>query len=506
MRMHHRFVELRVRNRAVALHLHVADEAHAVDLGLQRTDAVGQRLGQHRHDEPREIHAGRTQLGLVVERCARAYVVGHVGDRHHQAETVAVGFAVDRVVEVLGVLAVDRHQRQRAQVDAAADHALLDVHRHRGSFVEHFLRELVRQVVAVDRGLDHQRRLEDVAQHGQHAADRRAVRVARRGDLADHQLAVLRVLAGIAGNLDVALDALVVGHHEADAVLDRESAHQARGAPFEHFDDDAGAAAACVDIGQTGEHAIAVHRLAHFGRRQKQVFPAAAVGAQEAEAFGIGDHRARDQIHALGRHQAATAVLQQLAFAQHRRDPLAERVGPVGFGQPELCGELFGRHRSVGVGEYLQDRFATGNRIGVARRLARGVGILEAPTARGCRWRRRRRGGLRRARAQCALQARIGHPRRQCRGAARAALAISLGAAGVGGAAVAGPLLRGTGRVAAAAALAGWFSHWRDGTASPAGGASTSCHPVYRRVEKRVDKRGAHRQHTRPDLPGWRNW
>jgi hypothetical protein len=54
-----------------------------------------------------------------------------------------------------------------AQVDAPGDHRRLHLQRHRGGFVQHFRREFVRQVVAVDRGLDHQRRRELVAQHRQ---------------------------------------------------------------------------------------------------------------------------------------------------------------------------------------------------------------------------------------------------------------------------------------------------------------------------------------------------
>ena len=40
------------------------------------------------------------------------HVMRDVGDRDDQAEAVAVGFAIDRVVEILGVLAVDGDQRQ----------------------------------------------------------------------------------------------------------------------------------------------------------------------------------------------------------------------------------------------------------------------------------------------------------------------------------------------------------------------------------------------------------
>src|SRR5690606_40945126 len=84
VRTHHRFVELRAGDDAVAPDLHVAAEAQPVHARIQRTDAVGQRLGQHRHDEAGEIDRGRALLRFVVQRRSRAYVVGYVGDRHDQ--------------------------------------------------------------------------------------------------------------------------------------------------------------------------------------------------------------------------------------------------------------------------------------------------------------------------------------------------------------------------------------------------------------------------------------
>ena len=56
VRAHHRRIELRARDFAVAVDLHVAHHAQALDLRIQRADAVRQRLRQHRHDEAGEIH------------------------------------------------------------------------------------------------------------------------------------------------------------------------------------------------------------------------------------------------------------------------------------------------------------------------------------------------------------------------------------------------------------------------------------------------------------------
>jgi hypothetical protein len=199
---------------------------------------------------------------------------------------IGIRLAVHRVVEVLGILAIDGDQRRAAQVDTVADHRRLDHQRHRGGFVQHLLRELERQLVAVDGGLHHQRGGQLVAEHGDDAADRRAAAVRRLGQFADHQLAVARTTGLVRRHLHVALHALVVGHHVVDAHLDAEAADQAGHAALQHAGDAAFATATVIDAGHAGQHLVAVHDLAHFIRRQEQVV-AALDRAQEAEPSGL---------------------------------------------------------------------------------------------------------------------------------------------------------------------------------------------------------------------------
>ncbi len=188
----------------------------------------------------------------------------------------------------------------------------------------------------MDRRFHRQRRRELVAEHGQHASDRRAMRIGCMHDLAHDQLSVLRIHPLVGGDLDVALDAPVVGHDVADAGFEREAPDQAVQPALEHFDDHALAAAAPVDIGHAAEHAVAMHGLAHFGRRQEQVVADAALRTQETEAFGIRDHRAGDQVQPFGRRVRALAVLQQLAVADHRAEALAEGIETVRRGEARV--------------------------------------------------------------------------------------------------------------------------------------------------------------------------
>ena len=166
-------------------------------------------------------------------------------------------------------------------------------------------------------------------------------------------------------------------------LLQGEAPDQARQAPLQHFDDAAFAAAAAVDAGDAGHYPVAVHDLAHFIGRKEQVVAIARFGPQEAEAVGVGDHHARDQVHLLGRGETATPVLQQLAVANHRAQALAQCIETFRRGQVEAGGKVFGGLWAFGSGQLGQDRFAAGDGVGITLGLARGMRVPEA----GARWR-----------------------------------------------------------------------------------------------------------------------
>ncbi len=193
--------------------------------------------------------------------------------------------------------------------------------------------------------------------------------------------------------------------------------------------------ASAIHPGDAGHHAIAMGDLAHLVRRQEQIV-AALLRAQEAETVGIGDHRARDQLGLRRRHIAAAAVLQQLAIAQHRRQPLLQRLETIRRLQPKRARQLGVVQRTLVRGQHLQDHLAAGDRLRVALRLALGMGI-----------------GRRHRRAP-AGRWRLGHPRRpRAGGAILASRRTPLAACGRGTGGLAGGL------AAATAALAWRFAH-----------------------------------------------
>jgi hypothetical protein len=119
---HHRPREAVRLQLARGIDAHVGDEDGPVLERAQRAEVVGQALGQHRHDAVREIDGIAAALRVEVERGARTHVPGDVRDRDADAPSAAGGIrlGMDGVVEVARVGAVDRHQRQVAQVEAIA--------------------------------------------------------------------------------------------------------------------------------------------------------------------------------------------------------------------------------------------------------------------------------------------------------------------------------------------------------------------------------------------------
>src|SRR5581483_10024103 len=135
---------------------------------------VGGKLDrQHGDSAVGEVNAGTAQPRLRVKRRTIGDVVGHVRDVHLQFE-VAVGEAAgkDSVVEVAGGLAVNGHDRQVAEVAAAAQFRRGNHVLELFGFFQHLGREAVRQVILADDDLHVHAEVVFIAENFDHAAAR----------------------------------------------------------------------------------------------------------------------------------------------------------------------------------------------------------------------------------------------------------------------------------------------------------------------------------------------
>ncbi len=135
-----------------------------------------------------------------------------------------------------------------------------------------------------------------------------------------------------------------------------DAADQARDAPaaFIHAD---------------GEHldAVAVHQRCGIGARQHQR-RRAVVRHHQHIAVGAAAHPAGDAL-ALARRGKAVRALDGLAVAHHGGKPFGERVALCARLQAQALGEPRSRQRLRRLRQMLEQQFAAGDRVCVARLL-----------------------------------------------------------------------------------------------------------------------------------------
>src|SRR3569833_1265782 len=168
---------------------------------------------------------------------------------------------------------------------------------------------------------------------------------------------------------------LSAGHSEAHAAPHSASADEARGGAIQYPDHGPFAAAAAGDAEHAGECAIAVQHGAHLFGREEQVV-AAFIGDEKAEAIGVTDDAAADQIHLLSQTVIALAIDDELAVALHGAQAAAQGLEVFLGGEAEGRGDLFERFGPALLGQVFQDEFAAGDGLGVFLRLALVKGVF----------------------------------------------------------------------------------------------------------------------------------
>ena len=109
--------------RAIKAHFH--EKAAAIFARAQAAPAIGKRLGQHGHNAIGEINRIAARPGFAVQMAVRADIMRHISDGDRDLPAGAVGFSMYGIIEIARIIAINRHQRQVAQINApACCHAL----------------------------------------------------------------------------------------------------------------------------------------------------------------------------------------------------------------------------------------------------------------------------------------------------------------------------------------------------------------------------------------------
>ena len=324
--MNHAVVHLVSHHAAAAVHVHHAGLHQAIDPRPEAAEAGGQLVREHVHGAIRKVDGGAALVGRLVERRVLADVVRDVGDVHAEpVEAVRQPRQRDRVVEVTGVFAVDRHRRDLTEVGASFD--------IRGP---HHLAQTLRLGDGVGR---------EVLGNAEAAQDDRGVHAGRghaAEDLDDAALGTAR-LAGILrqihddhlagsrgqrvapGNQHIGEHPLVERHHEAAAgAIDLQPADDPLVAARHHLHHAPFVAALGAALHARG-HAIAVHRVAERARRDEQVVAGLPVAGHETDAAGRRVDGADDQVRPAWQAEEMPALPHQFARVHERREVALER-------------------------------------------------------------------------------------------------------------------------------------------------------------------------------------
>ena len=312
----HAVVHLVPDDIAMAIDLHQARLHQPVDVGIQAAETGRQLRREHVDGTLRKVDGRAALVGFFVQRAAFGNVVRDVRDMDAQPiVTIRQPLDRDGIVEVTGVLAVDRHGLHGAKVRASLDVAFLDGAAKALRFLDGLGPVVVRQSVLPDDDLVVDARLVDVTKHLEDPAERAARGRRPSGDLDDDHVAGLRVLALPLRYEHIDDEPPVEGHQKAHSrFVDVESADDRRGTALEDAEDPALGAIVAGTL-DTRHDAVAVHGLIQVAAGDENVAADPLhrpVRDDEPEAARVCLDSADHQIHAVRQTEPAAARLNQV--------------------------------------------------------------------------------------------------------------------------------------------------------------------------------------------------
>ena len=319
---------------------------------VERADAVGEPLGQHRQHAVDQVDGGRALNGLPVDDAPPRNVVAHVGDVHPQPPAALVPLERDGVVEVARVDRVDGDGEQVAQVDAAGL-GRADLVGDRRRRVLRPRREGGAQPVLADDDLDVDARVGLESEDLLDLALRGLSRAGELGDAHDHDLAGDGATEAGAADEDVALDAAVGRRDDRHPPRLLEPADDVVVGPLDHAKDLARLSEAARALEEAHRDGVGVHGAVHVAAGDVDV---AGGGRDEPVSARVDRQPAGDLAAGAQRRVVPGRMLDRLAGAHQ----LGERLTDL-RGLDARCGAggdlRVGHPLIVGL-ERLEDRFA----------------------------------------------------------------------------------------------------------------------------------------------------
>ena len=314
---HHCLIEGVTADVARCADGHVGDHAEAVDVRIQGAQAIGELLRQHGDHVIREVHRIAPANGLFIQRRTRTHIVGHIGNRHHQAITTAgTGLAVDGVVKIPGAFVVDGYQPHVADINAIGFILFGNLGRNRSCLITHSGWPAVRDIVRPDGNINLHAGRHMLAQNFDHLACRLGANGGLAQNLHDHILAVIRLTRVFLWHQHLMVDAGILRDDKSDSAFLEEAPHSLLGTMLQHLHNDAFTAPTIIHPVYPGSYPVTVEHLAHLAGGEKEI-RTAVVGHQKAKAVLVANHPTSHKIGFFNGEVSATPVTNQLPVPAH---------------------------------------------------------------------------------------------------------------------------------------------------------------------------------------------
>ena len=248
----------------------------------------------------------------------------HICNRDQQPPTLARALAVDGIVEIARIGAVDRDEVDVTKIDAPFLCAARNVLAEFLDLVAHRARPVRWYPVGMDRDVGRDAFRAGLTDNA-HDLPRRLLDLSRViENLGDDNLARLRAAGFAFGDQDAVRDLRVVGNDNADAALANELPRDLADAALEHLDEIAFGFAAAILSDDLDRNAIAVEQWPHLARREIDVITT-VVPDDEPESVAMPADHAGHEVEFRYQAKLAAAVLDDLPGADHAVEPVLEQ-------------------------------------------------------------------------------------------------------------------------------------------------------------------------------------
>ena len=310
--------------------------------------------------------------------------MGHVGNCHPQTESSRLGLAVNGIVKIPGILAVNGHKGQVAQIKPRALVRGTGLVPQGSGLSQCRLGPLPGNLMGTYGDIDFQTRIQVITQNFLDSALGAQNLRWIVGDTNRYHLPGHGALFLIGRDENMLRDAGVVGHQEPDAALLHIPPRKRGNSPLQHLDNLAlpPAPGICGHLGDQG--AIAIENLLHLAAAEIKIIATLQRGSKTV-TIPMADNAAGLQLKTFTQPNLTAATQVQLSVPTHRLDALAQ-----GF-QLLISGELQSRRQCRQAEQFprvlkqLQYGLATGDGVLVPAGLPGGIGILRFPRLFGRR-------------------------------------------------------------------------------------------------------------------------